>query len=516
MNKISFRHYEVGLFAEYNAKTYIKTRLKRLNVSITSVVTGCIDEQFKEIKRIFSKEEALSFLGYAPVLDALATAYDNDRNTINLLKDTASGENNCNLMNRILKDLLIREHSKFIKALIVKIPNIGYNRNLDVLYNNDEQLQRLLGMILALDSTFFTDMNDIIPKEFYEEYLETINTQLPQHPFIRAKENPDRISYDFTGTAFKDFVIAYSLADEILSDFIDDYFVVDPKYCPSQMLIEFYGLLSNNKIKGRYVTLMYNSFKARAQLGDEISVYINGDIDDCSVEFNLTRNKTVVSQMEFSLINLQDGIWVDQLSNCYVDVQGKVYVGTSVGEARICNTTINCEEIIWNSEQITIEAYSPGECALATNKLNFTTKTSPRFEIRTDDKNNLKVYSPELKNYYKLLAYKCDNIFEPSSDNFISFGNLIRRIFSCLRSHSKDTPARKMDFIDNRIINGNEQKKSVLDFLLKEQIIYTDEQDWLYKLDTSMLSKFSINWNEVRGGNSESLEFLYNEYENFM
>ena len=31
-NNIAFKHYEVGLFAEYNAKSYIKNRLERCNV----------------------------------------------------------------------------------------------------------------------------------------------------------------------------------------------------------------------------------------------------------------------------------------------------------------------------------------------------------------------------------------------------------------------------------------------------------------------------------------------------
>lgn len=97
-------------------------------------------------------------------------------------------------------------------------------------------------------------------------------------------------------------------------------------------------------------------------------------------------------------------------------------------------------------------------------------------------------------------------------DDFNSFSNLLRRIFSCLRSHSKDTPARKMDYIDNRIIGKNTYKKVILDFLLSEHILFTDDQDWLYKLDTTKLSQFSINWNEIREGEFKSLNSLYNMY----
>ena len=89
---------------------------------------------------------------------------------------------------------------------------------------------------------------------------------------------------------------------------------------------------------------------------------------------------------------------------------------------------------------------------------------------------------------------------------------LIRRIFSCLRSHSKDAPARKNDFINNRIISQNDYKKDILVFLLDKGILYTDSQDWLYKLNTAKLSTYSIKWQDVRDGNFDSLKMLYQIY----
>ncbi len=510
-NNISFKHYEVGLFAEYNAKSYIKNRLERYNVRNSEIVNQCIDEQFREIKRIFSSNDALNFIGYAPVLDALATSYDEERNTLNLLKSTSKGENNCILMNKILQRLITRERDKFIKALTIKISKISEFSN-DKLYDLNEQINRLFGIILLSDSTIFAEVDKSIPVEYHEDYLEAVNTQLPQHPFIKAKEHDNHIIYDFTGAAFRDFIIAYCLSDLVLSDFIDDYLASNIKYCPSQMLIEFYGLFSANKVKGKYIPLMYNSFKSFAQLGDKISVYINGDETDCSVEFNLRRNNNLLSVVEFKIIDLEDGICINQLSNCFVDIEGKIFVGNSTGEARINNSVIHCTELIWRSEQVSIEAYSPGECVLIADKFSYVTNTIPRFEIRTDDKKNVKICSSSLKSYFKLLAYKSDDFFDTDYDDFNSFSNLLRRIFSCLRSHSKDTPARKMDYIDNRIIGKNTYKKVILDFLLSEHILFTDEQDWLYKLDTTKLSQFSINWNEIREGEFKSLNSLYNMY----
>lgn len=511
-NNISFKHFEVGYFAEYNAKTYIKNGLNRLHVPLTNIVNNCIDEQFKEIKRILMDTNTDAFLGYAPVLNALATSYDVDRNTLNLLKNITNSDNNCELLKTILVDLLIRERDKFIKALKVKLPQLKDFS--DSVYNNDEQLYRIFGMILFNDSTLFASIDASIPLEFHEEYLEVIGTQLPQHPYIQAKEKETNVYYDFTGTAFRDFVIAYVLSSDDTRDFVDEYLSENKKYCPSQMLIEFYSIFSNKMISGKHIPLMYNSYKAHAQLGDKISIYINGDKNDCSIEFGLEREGKNILSMNFSIIDLENGIHINQLSNCYIDVDGKVCIGNISNEARINNSIINCDEIEWRSEHILIEAYSPGQCSLIVNKISYATNMMPRFEIKTDDKKNFRVSCPVLTGYFKLLAYKCDNILDSEDDGFISFANLIRRIFSCLRSHSKDTPARKMDFIDNRIINGNEIKRNILNFLLNERVLYTDEQDWLYKLDTNKLSEFTIKWHDVREGNLNSLKLLYDKYSN--
>lgn len=451
-----------------------------------------------------------SFLGYAPVLNALAASYDEERNTLNLLKRTANTDNNFALMKKILDDLLIREQAKFTKSLNIRIPQIPAFSN--KVYDADEQILRLFGLILFQDSDLFTKMDKSISIEYHEEYLETIATQLPQHPFILSKEYGEGICYDFSGTTFRDFVIAYCMSSEEASDFVDDYLSENSKYCPSQMLIEFYNLFSDHSLKGKHIPLMYNSFKAHAQLEDKIFIHINGIKDDCSIEFNLQKEEATVLKIEFNITDLEEGIYVNQLSNCYIDVDTKVYVGNIAGEARIDNSAINCTEIVWRSEHVSIEAYSPGICEIIVQKFSSQTNVVPKFEIKTDDKKNLKVFCPNMNGYYKLMAYKSDERFEEENNEFSFFANLLRRIFSCLRSHSKDTPARKMDFIDNRVISTNELKKNILIFLLDEHVLYTDEQAWLYKLDTEKLSDFSINWNEIRDGDYKSLKSLYKKF----
>lgn len=513
-NEIPFIHYEVGYFAEYNAKTYIKNGLEKANVPVTDIVNQCIESQFREIKRILLNKDTESFLGYAPVLNALSASYDEERNTLNLLTRTKDSDNSCQLLKRILDDLLIRERRKFLKALKIKLPKITtYSENI---YDKNEQILRVFGELAYRDANLFVpNIDNSIPIEYHEEYLEVVNTQLSQHPFVKILERNGQTEYDFTGTAFRDFVIAYVLAQKDLSDFVREYITGCNKYCPSQLLVEFYNIFSNGNIDGNDIPLMYNSFKAHAQVGDKITLHINGELGDCSVEFIFEKENSKIESLEFEIDNLENGIHIDQLSNCYIDVEGTVYIGNSKNEARIYNSIINCDTITWRSEKVSIEAYSPGECSLLVNNMNYTTDTLPMFEVKTDDKRNFKVNCANLKGYYKLIPYQVDDTSNNDADDYIFFANLIRRIFSCLRSHSKDAPARKIDFIDNRIISLNEYKRNVLDFLLKKGVLYTDEQDWLYKLNTDKLSIYSIKWHDVRDGNLASLKLLYHTYKEY-
>ena len=510
-NGIPFIHYEVGYFAEYNAKTYIKNGLEKSKVPITDIVNQCIEAQFREIKRILLNKGTDSFLGYAPVLNALAASYDEERNTLALLRSTEKSDSNCQLLKNILDNLLERERKKFIKALKIKLPKLAtYSESI---YNKNEQILRILGALAYRDVTLFVpNIDESIPIEYHEEYLEVVNTQLSQHPFIKILEKNGQAEYDFTGTAFRDFVVAYVLAKKDLSDFVREYISDFNKYCPSQLLVEFYNIFSKGEIDGNDIPLMYNSFKAHAQVGDKITLHINGDHEDCSVEFILEKENSAIESLEFGIINLDNGIHIDQLSNSYVDVEGKVYIGNSKNAARIYNSVINCDTIIWRSNEISIEAYSPGECSLTVGNLDYVTDTLPMFEVKTDDKRNFKVYCSNLKGYYKLMPYQVNDLSGNIADDYTSFANLIRRIFSCLRSHSKDAPARKTDFINNRIISLSDYKKGILTFLLDKGILYTDEQHWLYKLNTDKLSTYSIKWHDVRDGNFDSLKMLYGTY----
>lgn len=509
-NSIPYSHYEIGYFTEENAKLYIRNKLQRNSIRITPVIEECISEQFNEIKRIFDDNAASEFLGYAPVLDALAAAFGEDDNTINILKKTKQGTANRSIMFNIFNHILDREQKKFLQALQSKISDLELDDIGASIYTRTEQLKRLLGIILVDDTTLFCGISGVIPEEFRDEYLDVINTQLPQHPFILSKDNDGSLRYDFTSPAFKDYVIAYALADENTRDFVYDW-ICDNKYSPSQMLVEFYEALAENNMFGKDTQLMYNSFKAHARIGDDVIMNISGDTEDCFAEFILNRNNTSFISTEFNVLNTENGIHLSQIANCNIDFAGKLIIGNVSDVARINNSVIICDELFWGSDHVLIEAYTPGYCMISASALRNLSGATPRFDIREDRNGNFRVSASNINSYYKLLAYRHE-IEVSDADDFRFFSTVVRRVFNSLRCHSKDTPARKMDYVNNRIIGDSQRKKTVLNFLLEKDILFVDDQSWLYKLDINNLSEFAVRWNDVKNGDFSTLNALYNEY----
>ena len=504
-NDMPFVHYEVGLFSEHNAMDYIKSKLENSNIAFTDVVRQCVLKQFGEVKRIFG-DDARTFIGYAPVLDALACAYDEQKNTLALLQETTAGTNSCKLVSSILLDLIKREHGKFVKAACVKLAELSQSEIFDKLYVEEEQLSQVMSLILFNEVGNTITIPNIVPVKYKDDYLGLIMVQTPQHPFIRCTGSD---SYDFIGAAFRDYTLAYFLSKSNLRDLAEWYLEEYTKYCPSQMLIEFYAGFSGNKIHGKDVSLMYESFKSCIQLGDKFTMSISGEVDDCKVVFTLMRGNKVRS-LELELIDAAEGIFLNQVINCYIDVPTTLYVGKSGKITRISNSTIMCNTLEWCSESFSIEAFGKDECVICVNNLK--SNGSTQFEVRTDKENNLRISAKNVKEYFRLLPYAVDEAYEIDASIFTVFCNFVRRVFASLRSHSKDTPARKMDFVDNRIISTNKVKRGYMNFLLDEGIIYTDSQDWLYKLDTNKVSALGLNFVDISTGDFSSLQLLFDKY----
>ena len=225
---IPISQYEISFFEEHNAIEFIKQRIS-ITKTITSVTTKWIESQFGQIKLLLdnNKEAIHSFLGYAPVLEALAVYFREGSNDIHLLHQTASSGNSTDIFNEIMERILKREQSKVINGFREKCqkdyPNFD---QWDIVYSIEEQVKRLANFLIFNS----TDYNDFVledlPRELSAEYGEIIESFLKDHPFVRISEKNGAVCADFTGPAFRDYVLAKMMT----MDDSDDYDMYAQEY----------------------------------------------------------------------------------------------------------------------------------------------------------------------------------------------------------------------------------------------------------------------------------------------
>lgn len=517
-NSIEYAQYEIGFFEEYNAKEFIRKKLETMNKSITQTVNSCIDEQFVVINRLLGNADvAKSFLGYAPVLEALVQSFDEERNTVKLLEKLKGNDTTTTgIVFNILKYLLEREHGKVCNGLKEKwgkeYPEFN---NWDIVYSVEEQMVRIVEYIIlgTIDECSFYSLEKL-PVELYSDYMESLKVFLPQHPFLQNLANNK--SVEFTGPAFRDYVLAFMLSNSEYEDLGLEYFSDKSvtSHFPSQLLFDFYVVFSNEEMTGKIFPLLYDSYKAKETAVKIASIDISSVGSEKYAVFRLD-DLSASKKVEDSELCVagEDALYISRLSNGNIDLDGDVYIGDSKNTCRIYNSVIMARQLYLNTVHIYIEARKPGECLLVSEKDVINKYADiPKFEIQSDEENLIKVSIPNINNYYKLRPYKYD--FETLDGNdYLRFCVFVKKIMNCLRKHRKDAPAKDKEFIDNEIISKNQFKQKAMDFLINKGIIYVDsKQSYLYKLNVDRLTEYGLSWVGFTQDDNEGMLKLYKEF----
>lgn len=517
-NAIEYAQYEIGFFEEYNAKEFIRKKLQAINKPITPIVNNCIDEQFNIINRLLgSTEVAKSFLGYAPVLEALAQSFDEERNTVKLLEKIKGNDiTTTRIIYSILNYLLEREHEKVCDGLKEKwgkeYPEFN---NWDIIYSIEEQMVRIVEYIIweeVEEDSFFSI--EKLPVELLCDYIETLKVFLPQHPFLQNLVNNGCV--EFTGPAFRDYNLAFVLSEKEYKDLALEYFSDKSltSHFPSQLLFDFYIFFSNAEMTGNIFPLLYDSYKAKETATKIASINIFSIGSEKYAEFRLN-DLSCSKKVEEAELYIKDdeALYISRLANGNIDIDGNVYIGDSKNTSRIYNSVIMVQQLYLNTNCMYIEAKKPGNCLIVSEKdiVNRNTEM-PKFEILSDTPDLVKISIPNINNYYKLRPYKYD--FEAvDGDDYLKFSRFVRKIMNCLRKHKKDVPAKDKEFIDNEIISKNKFKQKAMKFLIDSGIIFVDSKEsYLYKLDIDCLAKYGLGWINFTQNDNIGLLKLYKEF----
>ncbi len=519
-NGISILHYEIGFFDERAGKDFVtKSVVGHGETRIPDI--ECIDAYYDFIKNSITEAERISFLGYAPVLQAISANIRSCPNRQKLISELESKKDCVSIIMKIMDDLLDREQrEKVVPAFKAKCQELHPEfSDWDRIYSPEEQLIRVIYYVLFGDTQYNNYSLEFLPSQLIDDYQTLLLSFLPQHPFVRNSIEVNNIGkqIDFTGPAFRDYSLAKIILDENQENLADLYFEEShsQSYFPSQIFFDCYMSIADMTVSSKHLSYVYDSFRAKATAYQipylqcsEVPL-IENDGGYCVAEFGMDSDKQQNSIWENYRANVSciDGkLYFDQLINIAIDAPNiGVVIGHSGIDTRIYNSTVVCDMIEFATQNIIIESYDPEECLLVAKKGLFGNALS--IDIAHAD--SIRVSAPNIGNYYKLIPYSY-NFEDDSTLDMVKFVYALRCILFEFRAHRKDTLAKAADRIEYVIVGNSSTKRLVLDYLIASDILY--ESSRLYKVNEAKMQEAKINYNALSRMDTQILKTAFESF----
>jgi len=522
-NDIPLAHYEIGFFNEVSAKEFITRLVVEKPATPTQADLDCVNAYYVTVKKNITEEECRSFLGYAPVLQAIAEHIKSRTNRAKLISELASQCDCVTLIMSIMTDLLGREQKKKLVAAFKERCQEAHPEfnDWDKVYGEEEQLVRIVNYILFDDQKYSNYFVAELPPQLIEDYQEMLEIFLPQHPFIRRVANRDNGGsfVDFTGPAFRDYTLARIILSKEYDELAQMYFEESQSksYFPSQIFFDCYKALAGDTVCASHISYVYDSYRAKATALERPYLQCScipadeGDTEQHVAVFGMTSDpkKTDVpkrTDIELELKVEKQEICFDQLANVAIDEPNLIVrIGRAGIDSRIASSSVIAKEIWWGTRSVTIESYKPEGCLLVAREAM--RGENPSIEISGGE--NLRVSAPNVHEYYRLIAYKYD--FEDSTSlDVTKLIHALRCILVEFRAHRKDTLAKTAERIEFVTVGSSKIKRDVLEYLKESKIIY--EEAHLYKIDEAKMQEKGIFFSALARNDEQALFCVFNDF----
>ncbi len=210
---------------------------------------------------------AREFLGYAPVLEAVAILLAGERNYSELrstLEQQLVGVDKdapLNLLRNVVERILERERvekvQRNLRPALESIADTSNWSDWDSLYTPDEQCKRVLGQVLGIAPEIPFDGSSSLRAQYELQ----IATWVPEHPFLRD-------GHTIANTVFSSYLVARALGTELGDDLFQAVRsrVQEPTYRPSRLLADFYfgsrSDLAADFVPAELIGILYDSLSS--------------------------------------------------------------------------------------------------------------------------------------------------------------------------------------------------------------------------------------------------------------
>ncbi len=448
-------------------------------------------------------EAVRSFLGYAPVLEAIADylAVDNIQALVQEIESASTeirGRDSgpWRFLMRVIDSIVARETDKVIPVMRTSLADVAATADFDdwgILYLHDEQVDRVLRRTFRIER--FSDHTPTVPQRFRDEYERVLDPVADQHPFLADARR-------FANLVFQEYAFAWALvrgAGSVSRTVTST--IRAASYLPSPLLGRFLIALSPRSGEGsptiapEFVGLLFDSLSASAVRSGDVLFWL------LNTSANETRGQIVtqeggIDEVQFIVDqNRSDPVrfW-RSLSNADVTVSGGVLLGIP-GQTLTLGPFVSLQTDLLDVQAAEIVVVGDSDSYVelfADQQLN--TDPNTRLKVYTEGEFGVS-WEPLVHPWFQYAVERPDT--ESQSAAQAVFPDLVR-ILRQFRKHRRGQFARKRELIDNVIVGRDHSDRSIeranlVAFLLDRGVLGVS--GGFYVLD---LDPLGMTWEDVK------------------
>ncbi|WP_339465581.1 hypothetical protein [Pseudomonas lurida] len=493
--------FDIEFFDTKQAKSFVMARLTSLSTAtqegaveyphLSSSLTNhakVYDEAVSEVISgisTLSQADADRFVGYAPVLDAVAKVIAAEHNPARINEDmrrVLEGE----VLTSLASEILVREAGKLTSQLKNAHPDFP-----EGLYTPDEQLHRLACKMLNLPAP---PVQDAVAQKHVAVYEHAVKNLLPQHPFLNGDGK------GASSSVFEAAIIAAALKNGIknVRESAEKY-ISSAMHTANPFLFDFYLAFDDGleTAPAEHLGFLFDSVVSKATTGDKVRLYVSegddeGVITEIAVERNSGRSNTYfLNSPAGGLITLGR-----KVSGVLIDCEhASVQLGLGGQLELISPTIVQCQQLYLVCDQVVVKTDPKSlEEVVLLEAQGLVAGNSVSAPI-VRPKAIFRVSWPGSEAYPWTSFNVTDGYGEASH---VSEGlRTLRRLVMAFRSHSKGQLARFRDKIDHfRMLKGR-IGEALLQKLIEDGIIWAEGP--MYCLDANALgAKVGISFQDAQ------------------
>lgn len=501
----------ISPFTLANAKTYIDTFTQ--GAKGTALYTNARDTLLDQLSRAFvsgrgdAPDAFLSFIGYPPILDAVATLLSEEQNYHRLLQELTgpSGSDvEIALLRRISEYVLTQERDdkaipNIVRPIIEGAPDSLRVRALANAFSIDEQAARLVAYCLNKQLALHRLQEPL----FDERYERQLEEWLPEHPFLAGRE--------FRNAVFEALALA-TLATSGNEDFVGLLEEYTRAHKASYHLVYMLDVLTPERVIPPQVlrvlfaaALEFQSRKSSVALRIEASewdeTYLMKDQrEPVAIEIEIAAGDGTEDAQTFEFTTTVEPtttlVFGPRLGGVLISIPCRVQIDGSQEVELTAPIDIRAGSIALTARELILRRYDDDTAqvdlhaeSLESSIESITTNGIPLTVELTDTAG---VTYPIVQHIEQSALVKSDPLFRKKYMR-------LKRILLEFRSHSKGRLARYRNKIESVRVLKNETGRAVLDRLVADGILYRESNFYFVNPD-ELARHVGASWQDLRRG----------------